>query len=311
MGLLERTVATVMRIMKALTPLVVMGLAFAPVARAEPKCFIDEMTVEGVSRDGRYALTSSTDHFGLVYVFLLDLEDGGVLIDGAVGETEFKAVDADELLRVGRLTLKPMEDGAAWRGPWSKLRKRLQARCGPFELPTRVQEIEVKPRQVSAITIGSKYAILTFHLPEADGCDGTTGEVVAGIPCGPQRDAEVAEDRRILESGTPTQVLATIAKDVYRGRRDPLGAYRLVQQLAASLKPETTAPEVRLAIESDGTLYLSQLGWLGRVHCRSLEAHIESRLGDAWKSPPSPAAARLKQAMLFNLRKCHEPNHDP
>jgi hypothetical protein len=44
-------------------------------------------------------------------------------------------------------------------------------------------------------------------------------------------------------------VLATIAAKVYRGRRDPLGAYRLVNQLLGSLKQVASA-EVWLAIES-------------------------------------------------------------
>ena len=297
--------------MKALIPLVGMWLAFAPVARAEPKCFVDELTVQGVSRDGRYALTSSTDHFGLVRVHLIDLADGGTLIDGTVYESDFEAVDADELLHVGRLILRPTADWAGWRGSWSKLRKRLHARCGPFELPTRVQEADVEPRQVSTIYVGTNYAALTFDLPEVDGCDSTTGEVVAGIPCRTPRAADKPATRQILASGPPTQVLATIAKEVYRGRRDPLEAYRLVSQLLANLKPETTSPEVRLAIESDATLYLSQLGWLGRVRCQWLESNAEAWLGDAWKSPPSPAAVRLKQATIFNMRKCHARSPGP
>ncbi len=291
--------------MKALLPLVGMSLTLASVARAEPKCFIYELTVEGVSRDGRYALTSSTDHFGLVDVNLIDLDDGRAVLDGTAFENDFEAVDVAELLRVGRLTLKPTADWAAWRGSWSKLRNRLQARCGSFELPTRVQETDVESRQVTAIYVGTKFAAVTFALPEVDGCDSTKGEVVAAIRCGRPGPAEEPDNHRILAAGTPTQVLAAIAKDVYRGRRDPLRAYRLVTQLAANLKSETISPEVRLAIASDETLYLSQLGWLGRVRCQWLENNAEGLFGDAWKAPSSPAAARMKQATVFNMRKCH------
>ena len=48
--------------------LLVAWLSLTGVARAVPKCHVYELTVEGVSRDGRYALTTSTDHFGLVDV---------------------------------------------------------------------------------------------------------------------------------------------------------------------------------------------------------------------------------------------------
>jgi len=113
-----------------------------------------------------------------------------------------------------------------------------------------VQETDVESRQVTAIYVGTKFAAVTFALPEVDGCDSTKGEVVAAIRCGRPGPAEEPDNHRILAAGTPTQVLAAIAKDVYRGRRDPLRAYRLVTQLAANLKSETISPEVRLAIAS-------------------------------------------------------------
>jgi len=288
-------------------PLLAAWLAWAGVARAEPKCHVYELTIAGISRDGRYALTTSNDHFGLVDVELLDLKDDSAALDATVGETEFEAVDVDELLQVGRrLTLRPTADWG-WHGSWTKLRDRLQARCGPVELPAQAQKTDVHPRQVREIHVGTNYAAVTFALGAIDGCDSTTGEVVAALPCDKTRTTEEDEPDRclILESGTPTQVLATIAAKVYRGRHDPLGAYRLVNQLAGKLTPATTSPEVSLAIDSDETLYLSQLGWLGRARCLWLERTAEARLGAVWKSPPSPGAVRLKQAALFNMQKCH------
>ena len=288
--------------------LLVAWLSLTGVARAVPKCHVYELTVEGVSRDGRYALTTSTDHFGLVDVELIDLRDGSAALEAGIGETEFEAVDVKEMLQVGRrLTLRPTADWAVLRGSRSRLRGRLQARCGPFELPAQAQKTDVHPRQVHEIYVGTNYAAVTFALGAVDGCDSTTGEVVAAVPCGKTRTTEEDEpDRRlILESGAPAQVLATIATKVYRGRRDPLGAYRLVNLLAGNLTPATTSPEVLLAIHSDETLYLSQLGWLGRARCRWLERTAEAALGAVWKSPPSPTAVRLKQAALFNMQKCH------
>jgi len=305
----RRSCCAFMRVKKTMMPLFGAWLAFTAVARAEPKCFIDELTVEGVSRDGRYAMTSSTDHFGLVRVELIDLKDGETVLDGTVYENDFEAVDVADLLQVGRLSLRATADWAAWRGPWSKLRRRLQARCGPFELPKRVQDADVEPADAREIYVGTNYAAVTFDLGEADDCGSTTGQVVAAIACGKPRTTEKQEpdSRLILESGAPTELLATIATKIYCGRRDPLGAYRLVSRLARNVKTETFSPEVRLAIESDETLYLSQLGWLGRAQCQWLERTAEARLGAAWKSPPSPAAVRLKQATMFNMRKCHPP----
>jgi hypothetical protein len=297
----------VIRVRQTLVPLLTAWLALAGVARAVPKCHVYELTVEGVSLDGRYALTTSNDHFGLVDVELIDLKDGSTALDATVGETEFEAVDLDELLKVGRrVTLRPAADWG-WHGSWSKLRGRLQARCGPVELPAQAQKTDVHPGQVRGIYVGTSYAAVTFDLGPADGCDSTTGEVVAAVPCGKTGATEQEEpDRRlILESGTPPQVLAAIAANVYRGRHDPLGAYRLVSLLAGNLTPATTSPEVLLAIDSDETLYLSQLGWLGRARCLWLERTAAGRLGAVWKSPPSPAAVRLKQAALFNMQKCH------
>jgi len=284
-------------------------LVFEASAHGEPKCFIFERTVHGLSPDGRYALTSSTDHFGLVDLALVDLEEGRNLLSGSVYESDFETLDVSELMDVGRLELRPTAEWAPWQGSWSKLRDKLKARCGAVAFPEEAQDNEVDPKQLIEVRVGTKNAVLTFDLGKADGCDGTTGKVVAAVACGKTRsDERQGLATRILASGHPTKVLAVIAGEVYRHRHDPLTAYDLVMQFWKRLDAKAINPELGLAIESDRTLYLSQLGWLGHVECRALERDLASRFGAIWQSPSSPAVERLKKSIAFNFSKCRDQN---
>lgn len=275
--------------------------AFVPAARAEPKCLIEAKVIIAISPDGRYALGTSDDGLGARSLDLLDLARGGLpLISAGMTQDELSAAAEDPPLEVGALRLRPKERWKVLKGTLHQVATRVAARC-PAVAPRAADGRDFDPNDFRRAYSGSRFVALLFEV-DIDGCDSDHGDVMVGFPCGRSVADALTKEDEFVGQGSPEVVRERIAREIYKRKKDPLGALRLLTLLRNRLGAGTPK-SLLFAVMSDELLYLSRLGEIGRKACRE-----DGKFWVEQRPEPgeAPVVTRLRDAIKFNVANCSD-----